>query len=372
MTKSREQSGRVTAVHQIVPAASPHDAITGQAFAWRDLLRSWGHESEILAPYVHPDLTGIAHALDGPGKRLVNQGGVILHYALWSETVEVALQAKGPLGLYYHNITPGELLRDFSPAAAELCDRGRAALTVFHGRIESLIAVSRFNAADLREAGLGEAIVVPLLLDLPNDVPRRDPSPDPVVLTVGRIVPNKRLEDVVKAFTLYSRHHAPEASLFIVGSDLGFETYRRALEVLVARTGARNVYFTDQISDETRNALYRRADVYLSMSAHEGFCAPLIEALAHGVPVVARDAGAVPETLGGAGLVLDGADLPLVAEALHELASSSSTRRALYDAADRRLAELRPEVLVPRVRSALGPLLDGHATIRLASSGSPE
>jgi glycosyltransferase involved in cell wall biosynthesis len=104
--------------------------------------------------------------------------------------------------------------------------------------------------------------------------------------------------------------------------------------------------------------LYLRADLYVSMSAHEGFCAPLIEALAHGVPVVARGAGAVPETLGGAGLVLDGADLPLVAEALHELASSRSTRSALYDAADRRLTELRPDVLAPRVRSALYPLLN--------------
>ena len=152
--------------------------------------------------------------------------------------------------------------------------------------------------------------MVPLLLELPTEAPRRDPSPEPVVLTVGRIVPNKRLEDVVKAFTLYQRHHAPEASLVIVGSDLGFENYRQALHVLIARTGARNVHFTGKISAEARNALYLRADVYLSMSAHEGFCAPLIEALAHGVPVVARSAGAVPETLGGAGLVLDGADCP--------------------------------------------------------------
>ena len=91
---------------------------------------------------------------------------------------------------------------------------------------------------------------------------------------------------------------------------------------------------------------------------HEGFCAPLIEALAHGVPVVANDAGAMPETLGGAGLVVDGSDLPLVAEALHELTSSPSTRELLYDAADRRLAELRPETLAPRIREALAPLLD--------------
>ena len=355
----------MTAVHQILPAASPHDAITDQAFAWRDLLRGWGYESEILAEYVHPDMTGSAYPLDRVGKRLVNQGGVVLHYAVWSETVEVALQADGPVGLYYHNITPGELLRDFSPAAADLCDRGRAALAVFRGRIKSLSAVSNFNAADLREAGLGEAFVVPLLLELPSEVPRRNASREPVVLTVGRIVPNKRLEDVVKSFTLYQRQHAPESSLFIVGGDLGFENYRQALDVLVARSGARNVHFTGQISAEARNALYLRADVYLSMSAHEGFCAPLVEALAHGVPVIARGAGAVPETLGGAGLLLDGDDLPLVAEALHELASSPSTRSALYDAAERRLTELRPDVLIPRVRSALDPLLESDDRLRL-------
>jgi L-malate glycosyltransferase len=129
------------------------------------------------------------------------------------------------------------------------------------------------------------------------------------------------------------------------------------LDVLVARIGTRHVFFTGSISSGARDAWYRRADVYLSMSAHEGFCAPLIEALAHGVPVVARGAGAVPETLGSAGLVLDGADLPLVAEALHELVSSRSTRDALFDAAERRLAELRPGTLAPRIRSALAPLL---------------
>ena len=123
------------------------------------------------------------------------------------------------------------------------------------------------------------------------------------------------------------------------------------------------MFFTGPISSEARDAWYRRADVYLSMSVHEGFCAPLIEALAHGVPVVARAAGAVPETLGGAGVLLDGEDLPLVSEALNELASSPPTRAALYDAAERRLAELRLNVLAPRIRASLEPLLgDARST----------
>ena len=349
------------AVHQLLPAAVPYDAITGQAFAWRDLLRRWGYTSEIVSEHVHPDLLDDVQRLDRRTRRLLDQGSVVLHYAVWSPTADTALDAKGPVGLCYHNITPGELLRDFNPATADMCDRGRAALAAFRGRIDALITPSRFNALELSDARLGEAVVVPLLLDVPGEVPRREPSREPVVVTVGRIVPNKRIEDVVKAFTLYQRHRAPEASLVIVGSDIGFERYHQALDVLIARIGARNVSFTGPISNRARDAWYDRADAYISMSVHEGFCVPLIEALAHGVPVVARDAGAVPETLGGAGIVLEGAgvDLPLVAEALHEVASSRSTRSALYDAADRRLAELRPEVLAPRIRSALAPLLDG-------------
>jgi len=349
----------VTSVHQLLPAAAPHDAITGQAFAWRDLLREWGYDSEIVAEHVHPELMGTVHRLDRAGKRLAKEGPLILRYAIWSATVDAALGAKAPVALCYHNITPGEFLRDFNTSLAELCDRGRSALRVFEGRVDSLIADSSFNAGDLRSAGLGEARIVPLLLDLPTEIPRRDPNREPIVLTVGRIVPNKRLEDVVKAFALYQSHRAPEASLVVVGNDIGFENYRQALDVLVARVGARRVFFTGPISSDARDAWYRKADVYLSMSVHEGFCAPLIEALAHGVPVIARDAGAQPETIGQAGLVLDGDDFPLVAEALHELSSSQTTRRALAEAADRRLAELRPEQLAPRIRTALDPLLNG-------------
>ena len=241
---------------------------------------------------------------------------------------------------------------------ADLCDQGRQALNAFRTSPAVLVADSSFNATDLREAGLGEAEVIPLLLDVPARMPRNGRSGDPIVLTVGRIVPSKRIEDVIKAFTLYQRHRAPEASLVIVGSHIGFENYRLALDHLVERIGAERVFFTGPISQEARDAWYRRAHAYVSLSVHEGFCAPLIEALSHGTPVVAREAGAMPETLGGAGLVLNGDDLPLVAEGLHEVISSEETREAFARAADRRLAELRPEAIAPRIRRALAPLLE--------------
>ena len=161
------------AVHQLLPAAAPYDAITGQAFAWRELLRRWGWASEILAEHVHPDLYGSVHRLDRRTRRLLDNGSLILRYALWSPAIETALRAKRPVALCYHNITPGSLLREYNPAVADLCDLGRASLSIFKGRTRTVIADSSFNAAELRDAGIGEAMVVPLLLDLPDSVTRR-------------------------------------------------------------------------------------------------------------------------------------------------------------------------------------------------------
>jgi glycosyltransferase involved in cell wall biosynthesis len=346
-------------VHQLLPAAAPGDAVTNQAYAWRELLRTWGYEGELVAEHVHPDVARDVHRLDRAGKRLLERGNVILRYAIGSSTAELALQRPERVVLCYHNITPGEYLHDFNPEIARLCDRGREALTKF-ARPAALIADSSFNAAELRAAGLGEATVVPLLLDLPRTPQRRlDPHDQPTVVSVGRIVPNKRLEDVIKVFALYQRQRAPDARLILVGSSAGFENYRRALELLIEDVRVERVIFAGPISSRARDAWYAAADVYLSMSMHEGFCAPLVEAMAHGTPVVARSAGAVPETLGKAGLVLEGDDLPLVAEAVHEVVSSSDTRAALAEAAARRLEDLRPEAVTPRIRAALAPILDG-------------
>jgi glycosyltransferase involved in cell wall biosynthesis len=349
----------VIPVHQVLPAATPGDAITNQAFAWRDLLEQWGHPGEIVAEHVHPDLSDEVHRFDRTGKRILGSGAVILRYAIWSKTAEPALRGRERTALVYHNITPGELLRDFNPSLADLCDKGRKALADLP-RPTTLIADSLFNAEDLRAAGLGDAEVIPLLLDVSSDTaPRRSSESEPTILSVGRIVPNKRLEDVIKVFALYQRHRAPQARLVIVGSSVGFENYRLALEQLVERIRAQRVFFTGPISSHARDAWYGRADAYLSMSVHEGFCAPLVEAMAHGVPVVARGAGAVPETLSGAGLTVDGHELPLVAEALNEVVSSQETRAGLAGAAQRRLAQLRPEVLAPRIKAALEPILEG-------------
>jgi glycosyltransferase involved in cell wall biosynthesis len=347
----------MSVVHQAIAAAAPADAITGQALAWQRTLAEWGHRGEIVAEHVHPSLRDAVRRLDAGGAETLRSGSVILRYSVWSASVEAALAAPGPLALWYHNVTPGDLLRDWNPGLAADCDRARAALPRLRGRAAALVADSGFNAAELEEAGLPGAAVVPLMLDLSAAaaVPA-DPAGPPSIVSVGRIVPNKRLEDVIKVFALYQRHRAPDARLTLVGDASGFEAYRDALQALAGRLGVRGLRMTGRLPDDARDALYRGAHAYLCMSVHEGFCAPLVESMAHGVPVLARRAGAVAETVGGGGLVLD-ESLPVMAEALHEVVGGADTRRALRAGAARRLAELDPRRVAERVRTAVAPLL---------------
>ncbi|MBX9718544.1 MAG: glycosyltransferase [Microbacteriaceae bacterium] len=303
-------------------------------------------------------MRGLVRRLDDGGAATLQEPGVvvILRYSVWSRVVEAAAAASGRLVLWYHNITPGDLLRPWNESLAHDCDRARAALPGIARRARLLVADSEFNAAELEQGGRG-AVIVPLLLDVPRaPLPARPAQEPPVVLSVGRIAPSKRVDDTIKAFTLFQRHRAPDARLVLVGSEDGFRDYRIALDRLVDSLGTRGIVFTGRISDEDRNGWYRRADAYLCMSAHEGFCAPLVEAMARGVPVVARDAGAVRETIGRAGLVVDG-DLPLVSEALHEVIESPGTRQALSAAAVDRVRELDPDVVAIRLIQALAPVL---------------
>jgi glycosyltransferase involved in cell wall biosynthesis len=347
----------VKLVDQVVASVTPGDAVTDQAFAWRAALRSWGHASEIVAEHVDEGLAAHVLQLDGARDRLLDAHVLVIHYSVWSRTVEVALDAPGAVVLCYHNVTPAELLRDYSPPLARLCEQARAALPSVGARCAASVAFSRFSAAELSGLGL-DAKVVPLLLNLPSrPLPATTPT-EPVVLFVGRIAPNKRLEDAIRAFALYQERYAPAASFTIVGSPVEFERYQAELRRLADRLGAR-VHFTGRVPSTERDRCYRRASVYLSTSVHEGFCAPLLEAIAHGVPVVARAEAAVPETLGDAGLLLDDGDPERIAEALHEAISSQPTREALRSAGARRLAELEPVRAARQLREVLDPVLTG-------------
>ena len=104
---------------------------------------------------------------------------------------------------------------------------------------------------------------------------------------VGRVIPNKKFEDVIRAFHVYRTRHNPRSRLLLVGSYSGFERYLAMLQGLVARLGTPDVHFLGHVSNEELTALYDVADLFLCASEHEGFCVPIIEAFYKRVPVLA-------------------------------------------------------------------------------------
>ena len=344
-------------VHQLVAAAAPNDAVTGQALAWQKAMTRWGVDGDVYAEHIHPDLAArvrpIAEFRDDP------LAVTLLRYSIWSAVAERALGvARDRLALWYHNITPGALLSQANPQLASLCERGRRALPAVVAAASVAVADSSFNGAELQAAGADRVAVVPLLLDVPDAPQPPRGAPQPIVLTVGRVVPNKRIEDGVRALALLRRHHLPDARLVVVGSWGGFERYRTALEDFARRLDVADaVLFTGQVGDDERDHWYREAGAYICTSEHEGFCAPLVEALAHGLPVVARAAGAVPETVGSAGLLLPGPDATLFAEALSAVLTDAEIRKLLGANAQVRLVQLAPRRVEELGRSALEPLL---------------
>ena len=345
-------------IQQVLAAAVPHDAVTDQALALDELLTGWGHDSAIYAEHIDPALE---HRVGRIPMRPVDPDAVLLRYSIWSQAVADLLAFPPPrLGLIFHNVTPPQFFNGINTEVGALCAEGRSRVGELAGVADVVVTDSAYDAEDLARAGFGEVTVIPMLLDL-RLAPAREGTAvgPPTILSVGRLAPNKRIEVLIASFALYQRLYAHDARLMLVGSPAGFEPYQEALERFVQRIGVRNVHFLGRIDSAERDRLYRETTVYGCTSSHEGFCAPLAEAMAAGLPVVALDSAAVPETLGGAGLVLPDADPRLIAEGLREVAESQELREAIRDGARERLADFAPEAVGAALREAVTTLLGG-------------
>lgn len=343
-------------VQQVISTAAPHDAVTGQALQLDDLLRRWGHRGEVYAENIHPDLAGRVRPLS---RRPSDSRAVILRYSIWSGAVEdVLATAPRRLGVVYHNVTPPEMIAAANPRVADLCRTARRRLHELAGRADVALADSEFNAVDLRAAGFAQVAIVPLVLPLPANRTTDPSSRDRLVLTIGRLAPNKRLELLIQAFALMKATGFAEAELALVGSWDGFERYHSALVRFTQRLGVDGVRFLGRIGDRAREALVARAGLYVCASAHEGFCAPLVEAMAGGLPVLAVRGSAVTETVGTGGLLLPHADPSDMAEAMRRVLSDPASMRLLAERGRARAHDFEPTAVARRLQAALAPLLD--------------
>jgi glycosyltransferase involved in cell wall biosynthesis len=324
----------------VLSGAGPVDAVSRQALAFRERFSGWGWGGRDVAAFIDPRARGFEplNALQpAPGDRL------LIHYSAYAPRLRGVLDLPNRKLLLSHNVTPARWLWDHDPPIALQCELGRRQLPEFAARCDVVAGVSRFNADEL-----GADLVIPPILDL-DWLRKRGQSPQSRVLFVGRLAPHKRQDEVIRAFALYRRRHAPDARLTLVGEPLN-EGYLRALRELGERVGG--VTIESSLSRRELADRYAQASVFLCLSEHEGFCLPLLEAFAAGVPVIARPAGAVPETAGDAALLIeDGPDV--IAELLALVHADDELRAELTRRGRERLEHYRPERTAVALRDAL-------------------
>ena len=355
-------------VDQVIPSLASRDAIGVHTVALTEALRAAGVDSEIFYGNCTPDVASLGRPVVDLG-RAGRDRWLLYQSSIGSPVYDVLAARPEPKLVNYHNITPAELLVDWEPNVGYEVSLGRTQLERLAPDCGLAVADSAFNELELKEAGYTDTAVVPLLIDM--TATGADPDPDLAgrlaaakerggadLLFVGKVSPHKAPHDLVKMLAVYRRCYDPEARLHLVGSPLG-ERYGPALAAFVddlGLTGAVSV--TGSVSPSELEAYYRSADVFVCASLHEGFCVPLVEAMGHGVPVVAYAVAAVPETVGDAGLVLDGREPLRMAAAVARVVTDAPLRARLADAAARRVAafslERSTERFVSLVRRAVG------------------
>ncbi len=317
-------------VHQVLAGAAGRDAISNHALVARDVIRGMGLRSEIFVDDAHtaPDVSEEVHAHYSWGAIAQPTDRAILHYSIDSPAFEHVLQRAAVSAVHYHNVTPPELLWRDMPALAAQCRDGRDHLRRLAGRIHRSAADSAFNAQEMESAGLPPASVVGILRQqLPLVNPTRTGTGPIRILFVGRGVPNKCQHDLILTVGAL-KEAGVDAELRLVGSWGGSRAYLERCRRLMDQLDVRDwVVMLDSVDDAELAREYATADVFLCLSEHEGYCVPLLEAMASDLPIIGFAAGAVPETMGDAGLLLHDKSPSVVAEAVIAIAGGALADR---------------------------------------------
>ena len=359
---------RGSVVHQFTAVLSGRDAVGCHTLALDRIIRATGAETAIYAAHVRSGIKSeVRHYERHPDDRAPDL--IVYQASTGTPVADYLLGRSEPLVVNYHNMTPSGYYYPWKPHLAAELDNGRRQLERLCGKACAGVADSEFNARELRAAGVSRVEVAPVLLDgavLPGGgvLEFGDPcrsgwsggASSVTLLFVGRLAPNKCQHDLLAALAVL-RRRLPAVELVLVGSSSA-DSYEAALRDFAVELGVDDaVRFVGSVSSEELVGWYRRADVFVCLSEHEGFCVPLVEAMAWGVPVVAAAAAAVPETLGGAGVLLGDKSPVVVAAAVERVLCDDVLRAESVMRGLRRAGELGPVSAAGRHAGILESLL---------------
>lgn len=344
---------KIGTIHQVVGKSSPGYSVSDYALALQKALQSWGYHSLIYAAEVDTNLKDRVRPLRTYRPKTTDL--LILHYALANEATDWAKNQDVPLILSYHNVTPPRFFTGIGGTMQRASERGQSELKHFQPKTRLALADSHFNAQDLWAAGYKNVQILPLLI--PNTL--QQVVPDATIsgrggtnlLFVGRIAPNKRCEDVIKILHQYRQIEA-SAHLFLVGARRYVPAYVDWLAEFIKQLGLNDaVTFTGHVSREALAAYYRIAHVYISMSEHEGFGIPLVESMRFDLPIVAYNSTAVPEVLGGSGVLMQQKRFDVIAEIIYQIQTDNQLRQQIIKQQQKQVVTFAPELILQQLRT---------------------
>jgi glycosyltransferase involved in cell wall biosynthesis len=331
---------------QMIPSHHRHDAAGAEAVTIERVLRAAGWRVDTYADNMDPELEGrtlLSEQLDDAD----TDGAVALyHYCAASPMTFRFAELDCPKVLLYHNITPHDFFEPYNKEVANVCREGREQLRMMVEAVDVAIGDSDFNRLELEATGFDVTRTIRYLYDPSRLAIEADMAMlarlegPPVVLFTGRFAPNKAPEDFIRTAAAYAgMKDAPQARFVLVGKCKTIRGYYETVEKLIAELALprERLLITDEVSQSELAAAYRSAVLFLSLSRHEGFCVPLVEAMQFGIPVLALARAAVPETLGDAGLLFDTTEPEEVAGIVAGVLSDDELRKELSERSRGRL-----------------------------------
>jgi glycosyltransferase involved in cell wall biosynthesis len=363
-------------VHQVLATLGYGDAIGHEVLGIQRVLRDAGYDSEVFVETADRRLEPLTRDYRELVDASAPENLLLHHFSIGSKASRTAYALPERMALIYHNITPPEYFVGIHTKLARQCYRGRRELRAYIDRCEMALGDSEFNRQDLEALGFPRTAVLPVVPDFSHleAEPNRfvaDAFDDEWtnIVFVGRVIANKKIEDVIRFFHAYHTLFNYRSRLLIVGAFNMFERYLATLHHLIAELGQPHVHFAGHVSDAELVAYYDVADLFLCASEHEGFCVPLVEAFYKQIPVLAYAATAVPATMDGAGVLFSDKNPAVVAALMDAILSDVKMQDAIIRGQNAALVRLRSrdfggtllnavETILTRPRQA-GPAVAG-------------
>ncbi|MBM9499836.1 glycosyltransferase family 4 protein [Leptospira sp. 201903071] len=330
-------------VQQFSAGFNPGDAISNEMLEIRNYLRELEYKGDIYSENIGASKLPFVKKYKTYNKS--SKDILFYHHSIHSGVFDFLRSFRSPRILIYHNVTPHHFFESYDLKMSYLLKKGREELKEMKDRFDLVFAVSKFNQAELEELGFQNVGILPITYQLSQSVSKTEKVATPIkkILFVGRITPNKRQDDLIRLAHAYKTLYSDQFQFYLAGfSSRELFLYREELERMLDFYDLRkNVLITGFLSDNELNHLYREADVFVSMSEHEGFCVPLIEAMVHKIPILAYAGGAVPETLNGAGVLFKEKKFPDLAVLLNKILTDLEFKNRILNGQDLRLEEFK-------------------------------